>query len=142
MALLVAFYRGGAQRLSPTTWAARTDDEVLLIEHGTGWTFDANDTSLTDLALGTTEATAVGYSRAAATPGTPVWSAGRWTLPLSAIVWPSCGAAEDIAAVVGFESGVDDAASVPLWAVYDSGGAPIVTLDGTDLTLTHDLGLS
>ncbi len=142
MALVVSWYRSGLESLHPATWDARTNDKVLAIEHGMGWSFDATDTTLTDLALGGCELTAIGYSRATLTTGTPVFSSGRWTLPLSAVVWPSCGTAEQVAAFVGFEAGVDDATSVPLWVLRDSGGASIVTLDGTDLTLSMDLGVT
>ena len=142
MALVVSWYRSGLESLHPATWDARVDDKVLAIEHGMGWSFDATDTTLTDLALGGCELTAIGYSRATLTTGTPVFSSGRWTLPLSAVVWPSCGTAEQVAAFVGYEAGVDDASSVPLWVLRDSGGAAIVTLDGTDLTLSMDLGVT
>lgn len=142
MALVVAFYRVGLETLTPSSWAIRATDEVLLIGHGTGWTFDDTDSTLTDLALGSTELAAVAYSRKALVPGTPVYSAGRWSLPLAATVWPTLGAAEDVAAVVGFEAGVDDTVSYPLWAIYDDGGDPIVTLDGTDLTVSYNLGVT
>ena len=141
MALVVSWYRSGLETLTPSAWDARTADEVLAIEHGMGWSFDATDTTLTDLALGGCELVATGYARAALTTGTPVFSSGRWTLPLSAVVWPSCGTTEQVAAFVGFAAGVDDASSVPLWVVNDSGRASIVTLDGTDLTLSMDLGV-
>lgn len=142
MALVLAFYRTGLENLTPDTWAARTDDEVLLIEDGTGWTFNQSHVSLTSLNLGTTELTATGYVRKALVPSTPAFSAGRWSLPVGAVTWTALGTAEDVAAVVGFEAGVDDAASVPLWALYDNAAAAIATLDGTDLVLTMDLGVS
>ena len=142
MALVLAFYRSGLENLTPDTWAARAADEVLLIEHGTGWTFSQSHVSLTSLSLGSTELTATGYVRKALVPSTPAFSAGRWSLPLGAVTWTSLGTAEDVAAVVGYEAGVDDAASVPLWALYDDTAAEIATLDGTDLTLTLDLGVS
>jgi len=142
MALVVAFYRTGLENLTPDTFAARASDKVLLIEDGTGWTFNQSHVSLTSLNLGTTELTATGYVRKALVPSTPAFSAGRWTLPVGAVTWTALGTAEDVAAVVGFEAGVDDAASVPLWALYDDGAAAIATLDGTDLVLTLDLGVS
>ncbi len=142
MALVVSWYRSGLESLHPATWDARTNDKVLAIEHGMGWSFDATDTTLTDLALGGCELVAIGYSRATLTTGTPVFSSGRWTRRLSAVVWPSCGTTEQVAAFVGYEAGVDDATSVPLWVLRDSGGAAIVTLDGTDLTLSMDLGVT
>jgi hypothetical protein len=37
---------------------------------------------------------------------------------------------------------LNDAASVPLFAVYDPAPAAIATLDGSNLTVTLDLGLS
>lgn len=141
MALTLAFYRGGIERITPTGWAARAADEVLLIENGTGWTFDDTHTSLTSLTLGTTELTATGYSRKALVTGSPAFSAGRWTLPLAASVWTSLGTAEGVAAAVGYEAGVDDANSVPLWVLYDPAPAAIATLDGTNLTVTLDIGV-
>lgn len=144
MALTLAFYRGGLERITPTGWAARAADEVLLTEFGTGWAFDITHVSLTSLVLGTTELTgAAGYARQPLVPSTPSYSSGRWSLPAAAVTWTSLGTAEQVAAVVGFEAGVDDANSVPLWALYDPvGPAAIATLDGTDVTLTLDLGVT
>lgn len=142
MALVLAFYRTGLENLTPATFAARADDKVLLIEDGTGWTFNQSHVSLTSLNLGTTELTATGYVRKTLVPSAPAFSAGRWSLPLGAVTWTALGTAEDVAAAVGFEAGVDDAASVPLWVLYDNAAAAIATLDGTDLVLTMDLGVS
>lgn len=139
MAVVLAFYKSGVDELTPATWAARTDDEVLLIEHGTGWAFNADHVSLTSLNLGTTELAAAGYTRKPLVHSAPVWSGPVWSLPLAAVVWATLGTAEVVAAAVGFRAGVDDAASVPLWALYDDTAAAITTLDGTDLTLTLDL---
>lgn len=142
MALTLAFYRGGLERITPTGWAARAADEVLLTEFGTGWAFDITHVSLTSMVLGTTELTAAGYARQPLVPGTPSFSSGRWSLPAAAPTWTSLGTAEQVAAVVGFEAGVDDANSVPLWALYDPvGPAAIATLDGTNLTVTLDIGV-
>lgn len=140
MALVTKLYRGGKQRLHPEGWTGRGDDEVLLIAHGTGWSWDIDHVSLTSLILGTTELVADGYARLSVTPSTPTWSSPRWSLPMAALVWSALGVDEDVAAVVGFQAGVSDASSVPLWAVFDDDGDPIETLDGTDLTVTVDLG--
>ena len=142
MALTLAFYRGGLERITPTGWAARAADEVLLTEFGTGWAFDITHVSLTSLTLGTTELTAANYTRKPLVSGTPAWSAGRWSLPTSSVVWTSLGTAEGIHAVIGYQAGVNDASSVPLFAVYDPTPAAIATLDGLDLTVTLDLGAS
>lgn len=143
MALVVDFYTSGTQELTPALWVARADDHVLLIEHGTGWTFDADHVSLTSLNLGVTELTATGYARKPVVTSASVWSAPRWSLPTAAWIWTSLGTAEGVAAMVAFRDvGGVDASSVPLWALYDDGGAAIVTLDGTDLTVTADLGVS
>lgn len=142
MAQTLVFYRGGLERLTAAGWASRTDDQALLIEYGTGWSFDITHVSLTSMILGTTELTATNYARKAVTPSTPSYSSGRWSLPAAALVWSSLGTAEQVAAVVGFEAGVDDANSVPLWAVYDPAPAAICTLDGSDLTVTVDLGIT
>lgn len=142
MALTLAFYRSGLEDLTPSTWAARADDEVLLIESGTGWSFDQSHVSLTSLNLGTTEFAGANYVRKGLAPSAPSFSSGRWSLPLGAVTWTSLGTDEDIAAVIGYEAGVDDAASVPLWALYDPAPADIATLDGTDLVLTLDLGVT
>ena len=142
MAITTVFYAQGIARLNATGWDARADDELLLIEYGTGWTFDEDHVSLTSLTLGTTELTAANYTRKPLVPGTPAFSAGRWSLPAAAPTWTSLGTAEQVAAVVGFEAGVDDANSVPLWALYDPvGPAAIATLDGTNLTVTLDIGV-
>lgn len=142
MALTLAFYRVGIEELTPGTWATRAADEVLLIEHGTGWSFDQAHVSLTSLILGSTELDITGYARKPVVPSAPTFSSGRWSLPAAAITWSALGTSEDIAAVVGFRAGVDDAASAPLWALYDDGGAAIATLDGSDQVLTLDLGVT
>ena len=140
MAITTVFYAQGVARMTPSGWDARADDELLLIEYGTGWTFNEDHVSLTSLVLGTTELTATNYVRKPLVSGTPAWSASRWSLPTSSVVWTSLGTAEGIHAVIGFEAGIDDANSVPLFAVYDPAPAAIATLDGTDVTLTLDLG--
>ena len=142
MAITTVFYTQGVARLTPSGWDARADDELLLIEYGTGWTFDEDHTSLTSLTLGTTELTATNYTRKPLVTGTPVWTGPRWSLPTSAVVWTSLGTAEGIHAVIGYQAGATDAASVPLFAVYDPAPAAIATLDGSNLTVTLDLGLS
>ena len=142
MAITTVFYAQGIARLNATGWDARADDELLLIEYGTGWTFNEDHVSLTSLVLGTTELTATNYVRKPLVSGTPAWSASRWSLPTSSVVWTSLGTAEGIHAVIGFEAGVDDANSVPLFAVYDPAPAAIATLDGSNLTVTLDLGAS
>lgn len=138
MTTQTSFYRGGLEGLTPSLWTSRTDDEVLLIGDD-GWTFDVDDVSLTDLTLGTNELAAGGYDRLTVTTSTPVWSSPRWSLPSAAFVWPDLGTAEPVYAVVGFEAGVDDTNSVPLWAVYDDEAAALWTCDGTTVTYTVDL---
>ena len=145
MALVLAFYRGGREALDAESWSGRVD-EVLLVGADT-WTFVAGQSSLVDMSIPSAEVVAAGYARATVTPGTPAWSAGRWTLPTAALVWPAMGTAEDVYAAVAFEPGVDDASSTPLWALYnyDDGTdtyLPLDTLDGTDFTVTFDLGVT
>ncbi len=142
MAITTVFYAQGVARMTPSGWDARADDELLLIEYGTGWTFNEDHVSLTSLVLGTTELTATNYVRKPLVSGTPAWSASRWSLPTSSVVWTSLGTAEGIHAVIGYQAGIDDANSVPLFAVYDPAPAAIATLDGSNLTVTLDLGAS
>ena len=78
MAITTVFYAQGVARMTPSGWDARADDELLLIEYGTGWTFDEDHVSLTSLTLGTTELTAANYVRKPLVSGTPAWSASRW----------------------------------------------------------------
>lgn len=128
-----SIYKGGLERITPTGWAARAADEALLIEDGTGFAFNVDHVSLTSLNLGTTEFAGANYVRKAVVPSTPTWSTDEWRLGIGAIVWTSLGTAEDLVAIVGYEAGVDDANSVPLWCCTWS---PVITLDGTDFTVS------
>jgi len=142
MALTLAFYRTGLEELSPDTWASRTADKVLLIEHGTGWAFDQTHVSLSSLLLGTTELTAVGYARKDVVPSAVSFASGRWSMPSSSWTWTSLGTSEQVAAVVGYRFDTDDANSAPLWVLYDPAPAAIATLDGSDFVVSVDIGVT
>lgn len=137
MAVVTTFYRAGVERIGVLSWGD-VPLEVLLIASGTGWGFDAEDTSLLDLNLGATELDCDGYSRLALVPSSPAWSSPHWLLPSAPLEWEALGVDEEVDALLLFEAGVDDAASVPLVACWDTTG-PLWVCNGEDAAFTLPL---
>lgn len=134
MALQVSMYKAGLQYLTPASWGSLIGIQVILIEKGTGWSFDPDHISLTSLNLGTTETAATGYARESLATGAAIWSAPTWTLPAGAVVWSSLGVDEEIEAVVVASDAGTDADSEPWFVVHDSvPGTAIAVCDGTNM---------